>query len=212
MELLNSFTFWFFFLAAYLLGSVPWGLLFARMFTGKDIRRQGSGNIGATNVGRIAGITPGVLTLAADMAKGALPVWLAVVATRTGGNGEDLFVGLVALAAFLGHLYPCFLKFKGGKGVAVAGGCFLFVSPVAIVLAVFVFIAVAFFTKRVSAGSLAAAAILPAGIWIFHHSYILTACAGIIAVFVFFRHTENIRRMVAGIEPEFSLKKSDDGP
>ncbi len=212
MEPFNSLAFWVLFLSAYIFGSIPWGLVFTRIFIGEDIRKQGSGNIGATNVGRIAGLIPGVLTLLADMAKGALPVWLAVMTAGAGRAGDDLFIGLVALAAFFGHLYPCFLKFKGGKGVATVAGCFLVALPVALVSAVLVFAAVALLWKRVSAGSLSAALTLPPAVWCFYHSGILTVFAGIISLFIFIRHQENIRRMIAGKEPEFSLKKSNDGP
>lgn len=211
-ERFSLFVFGLLFLGAYFLGSIPWGVVFARLFSGQDIRHQGSGNIGATNVGRSIGLLPGLLTLSLDVAKGALPVFLAVVFSRNVTGGGDLFAGLVALAALMGHLYPCFLGFKGGKGVATAAGCFSVLAPMALAVSVVVFLAVAIVSRRVSAGSVGAAAALPPAVWLTGQSGIVTGCAGIAALFIIFRHRENIRRIVSGAEPEFKFKKSSNGP
>ena len=102
---------------AYLLGSIPWGLVLTRLFTSIDIRKEGSRNIGATNVRRVAGTTLGILTLAGDVLKGAVPVWLAVFLTNSNELWASFYISLVAVAAFMGHLYPIYMKFKnGGKG------------------------------------------------------------------------------------------------
>ena len=195
-------------LFAYLLGSVPWGLILSRIFAREDIRLKGSGNIGATNVTRQIGVVPGLLTLAGDILKGALPVYLALVAFGPAGGSSDLHLSAVVLAAFLGHLFPVYLKFRdGGKGVATAAGCFAVVSPAAVLAAGGVFIAMLFMARRVSVGSLSAAAFLPLAVWLSADSVIMTATAGIVALLIFIRHRDNLKRLLAGKEPEFRLKK-----
>ena len=110
---------------AYLFGSIPWGVILTRIFTPEDIRHKGSGNIGATNVTREVGVMPGILTLIGDILKGLLPVYLTLVIFDTADRVGDIYVSAVALAALLGHLYPVYLKFRGGgKGVATAAGSF----------------------------------------------------------------------------------------
>ena len=147
---------------AYLLGSIPWGLILTRLFTPLDIRQAGSGNIGATNVAREAGVTLGIITLAGDTLKGAVPVWLATSITTINDTWGAIFVAFVSLAAFMGHLYPVYMKFKtGGKGVATAAGCFAVISPLAMVVSILVFIMIACWSNRVSLASLVAAAVLP---------------------------------------------------
>ncbi len=187
---------------AYLLGSIPWGLVLTRMFTSIDIRRQGSGNIGATNVRRLAGPVLGALTLAGDALKGAIPVWLALTLTGPGDVRSESYIAVVALCAFAGHLYPVFLKFKsGGKGVATAAGCFLVISPAAGIVVILVFIMFVCWLDRVSAGSLAAAAVLPIAVWEASHSGIFTVCAVAITIFIYIRHKDNIKRLLSGTEP-----------
>ena len=200
---------WFFCLPvfAYLLGSIPWGVVFTRMFFGVDIRIKGSGNIGATNVARLAGLKLGLLTFFADTAKGALPVWIAIVMGGPSNWQDGLYPALVASAAFVGHLYPCFLRFSGGKGVATAAGCFLVLSPVAVFISAVLFLFVSVLTKRASAGSLAAAAILPLMVWMTCHNIVLTGFATAFAVLIVVRHKSNILRLFSATEPEFHLKK-----
>jgi glycerol-3-phosphate acyltransferase PlsY len=189
-------------LFAYLLGSIPWGLVITRMFTSVDIRQFGSGNIGATNVRRVAGTTLGILTLTGDTLKGAVPVWLAVTLAGSDGVWAQAYISLVALCAVGGHLYPVFLKFKGGgKGVATAGGCFLVMVPEATIIAILVFIMCVCFWNRVSVGSLAAAAALPVVVWQVTHSEIITGCAILTAAFIYIRHKDNIKRLWSGTEP-----------
>lgn len=187
---------------AYLIGSIPWGLIITRMFTSVDIRQVGSGNIGATNVRRAAGSTLGILTLVGDVLKGAVPVWLAAAIAGSGDSWSQVYISSVALCAFGGHLYPVYLKFKdGGKGVATAGGCFLVMSPTATIIAVLVFIMFVCFWNRVSVGSLAAAAVLPVAVWKSTQSKIITGCAVFIAILICIRHRDNIRRLLSGSEP-----------
>ncbi|MGW8186926.1 MAG: glycerol-3-phosphate 1-O-acyltransferase PlsY [Desulfobacterales bacterium] len=193
---------------AYLLGSVPWGVVLTRMFTSVDIRQQGSGNIGATNVRRLAGTPLGLLTLSGDLLKGAVPVYLAVNVTGLGPIQQALFVSIVALAAFAGHLFPIYLKLKGGgKGVATAAGCFLVISPMSVLAALIAFLLILGWSGRVSAGSLSAAAVLPAAVWWACQSKFFTACAVIVALLIFMRHKENIKRLLAGTEPAIGKKR-----
>lgn len=192
---------------AYLLGSIPWGLVLTRLFTSVDIRQQGSGNIGTTNVSRVAGSTLGLLTFSGDVLKGAVPVYLAFILAGINQSRGDLLISIAALAAFFGHLYPLFMKFKdGGKGVATCAGCFVVLSPLACLSALLTFIVVLFTSRRVSAGSLAAAAVLPGVVWFSTDSLPVTVSAGIMTVFIFVRHRDNIKRMISGTEPRFRDK------
>ena len=192
---------------AYVLGSIPWGVVLTRNFASVDIRRQGSGNIGATNVSRVAGSTLGLLTCAGDVLKGAAPVYLALILYGDTHHDGDLLPAVVALGAFFGHLFPLFMKFKdGGKGVATCAGCFVILSPPACLSAVLAFILVLFASKRVSAGSLAAAAVLPGAVWFSAGSLQFTVGAVVMAIFIFIRHTENIKRLISGTEPRFRDK------
>ena len=195
---------------AYLLGSISWGVVLTRTFTSVDIRRQGSGNIGATNVSRVAGSTIGLLTCAGDVLKGAAPVYLALILAGENKNTGDLLPAVVALGAFFGHLFPIFMKFKdGGKGVATCAGCFVVLSPPACLSAVLAFMIVLFASKRVSAASLAAAAVLPGAVWFSTGSLHFTAGAGAMAIFIIIRHTENIKRLISGNEPRFRDRNRD---
>lgn len=188
---------------AYMLGSIPWGIVLTRLFTSVDIRREGSGNIGATNVGRIAGPTLGVLTLIGDMLKGAIPVWIAGVLTTPNSLWGEIYISVVSLVAFSGHLYPVYMGFKkGGKGVATAAGCFAVISPVAFVVVTLVFILFVCWLNMVAVASLAAAAILPVAIWQSTGSGVLTGCAAVTAIIIYFRHKDNIKRLFKGTEPK----------
>ncbi len=189
-------------LFAYLLGSIPWGIVLTRLFTSVDIRCEGSGNIGATNVGRIAGPTLGVMTLIGDVLKGAIPVWIAVVLATPNSLWGEIYISLVVFAAFSGHLYPVYMRFKkGGKGVATAAGCFAVISPVAFMVAILVFIMFVCWLNRVAVASLATAAVLPVAVWKATGSGVLTGCAVVTAILIYIRHTDNIKRLINGMEP-----------
>lgn len=193
---------------AYLFGSIPWGVILTRIFTREDIRQKGSGNIGATNVVREAGVTPGILTLFGDIFKGAMPVYLTLVVLGPAEGPGDIYVSAVALAALLGHLYPVYLMFRdGGKGVATAAGSFAVISLPAVLAAFILFTVMLFVARRVSVGSLSGAVALPIAIWITTRSGAMTAAALVTALLLFMRHRENLKRLVAGTEPEFRLKK-----
>jgi len=183
--------------AAYLLGSIPTGLLLGKAF-GVDIRSAGSGNIGATNAYRILGKKIGIMTLAGDCLKGVIPV-LAV--KYLGGN--DGLVALTGLAAFLGHVYTVFLGFKGGKGVATALGVFLAVSPLSVLIALAVFLLVAWKWRYVSLASITAAAVIPVIVTVVERKAFFTGMAIIVAAIVVLKHRENIERLKAGTERKF---------
>jgi glycerol-3-phosphate acyltransferase PlsY len=188
-------------LFAYLLGSVPTGYILG-YFSGVDVRKEGSGNVGATNVARVAGKKLGVFTLIGDAAKGFLPVCLAQYL-----GFDATVVGLAALAAFLGHLFPVFLKFSGGKGVATALGALLALAPAATAALVLVFLAVALASRIVSLASMVAAAAAPVAVWLLDYPPAAIAVAAAMALLIIWRHHENIRRLLSGIEPKFSAKK-----
>jgi len=194
--------------AAYLLGSVPFGLLLTRRFCGVDVRRQGSGNIGATNVRRVAGSRPALMTLAADVLKGYVPVLCALCLSDAGGADSHILVSMTALAAILGHMFPVYTGFRGGgKGVATTAGCFLCMSPMSLAVAVIVFVAAVGLTNRVSVGSLFAAVVLPVAVWIITGFAVYTGCAAIIAAGIAWRHWDNIQRLITGTEPRFRVGK-----
>jgi len=192
---------------AYLLGSIPCGLLLARAFAATDVRHCGSGNIGATNVARVAGVWLGLATLTADTLKGWLPVYL-VRSFPAPAAGVETWATAAALLAFGGHLYPLYTRLRGGgKGVATGVGSFILLAPWAVVGVLAVFLVVFFIGRRVSAASLAAAAVLPAAVFLTGAADVVCTGAVIVAVFIFLRHAENIRRLRAGTEPEFRLPR-----
>jgi glycerol-3-phosphate acyltransferase PlsY len=193
---------------AYLLGSIPFGLLFTRLFGGGDVRKSGSGNIGATNVARVAGPFPALLTLVFDTAKGAVPVWLA--ARITGESAT--WMTIAALAALLGHCFPIWLKFRGGKGVATAAGAFLVLCLPALLGSIILFLLTLYFWRYVSLASIAASAAMPLLIYILwapHHAppMIVTFGALAAAMIIVYKHDANIQRLVQGEEPKFTLGK-----
>jgi acyl phosphate:glycerol-3-phosphate acyltransferase len=189
-------------LFAYFLGSVPWGLLLTKYFYSVNILEHGSGNIGATNVKRVAGSLLGVVTLVGDLLKGMIPVLIAYSILWDDGIGSQIVICLVALSSFLGHIFPLYLNFKnGGKGVATAFGCFLVMSPLACLVLLFIFVVVIFTSKRVSIGSLVAAWLLPVGVWIETNFLVFAVCAIICMIIIFLRHQDNIRRIFRGNEP-----------
>ncbi|HKV63820.1 MAG TPA: glycerol-3-phosphate 1-O-acyltransferase PlsY [Candidatus Acidoferrum sp.] len=198
-------------LAAYLLGSIPFGLLLAKLFGGADVRKAGSGNIGATNVTRVAGPFAGILTLVFDTAKGAAAVWLAARIT----NDNAIWMMLAAFAVLLGHCFPVWLKFKGGKGVATALGVFLALSPLAALSALLLFILCVTYWRFVSLGSVAAAAAMPLLIyflWAPGHAPPIIIDLGTLAIaaLVILKHGGNLQRLSQGTEPRFSFGKKKE--
>jgi acyl phosphate:glycerol-3-phosphate acyltransferase len=188
-------------LFGFFLGSIPTGVILAKVFSGVDPRKVGSGNIGATNVLRAAGKKVAVATLLGDILKGVIPVLIAEAVLDS-----YFWVGAVALAAFLGHIFSIFLKFKGGKGVATALGVFLALSPPATGLAILVFAATVAKWRYISLGSLVATAIFPVFMFLLNPHRVIVPFALIVAVLIFWRHRENIERLLAGTESKFGRK------
>lgn len=186
-------------LLGYALGSVPFGLIIGKKAGQMDIREAGSGNIGATNVGRLLGKKWGILTLFCDINKAIIPLGLALYGLRGVANME-LWVSLIALATLLGHIYPVYLNFKGGKGVATALGVFIVLIPWAALSAFPVFIAATWISGYVSVGSLTAVAAMPLLAWFFSHSKIYTLLAVAMAALIWVKHKDNIRRLLNGSE------------
>jgi acyl phosphate:glycerol-3-phosphate acyltransferase len=187
---------------SYLLGSIPTGYIVGAL-AGVDIRKVGSGNVGATNVARVVGKKRGLLTLIADVGKGFIPVF---VAGRLGFSHTA--VALVAILAFLGHLYPVFLKFQGGKGVATALGALLALAPMATVILMVVFALVVGSSRLVSLSSIVAALAAPITLWSLSYPPPVIATGVFFAVMITARHRDNIRRLFAGTEPRFGSRAS----
>jgi len=181
-------------IAAYLLGSVPSGYVLGRI-AGVDVRKAGSGNVGATNVARVAGKKHGILTLLADAAKGYIPTFVALHL----GMSLPIML-LVAIAAFLGHLYPVFLRFKGGKGVATGLGVFLALVPWITLVLVAVFAIVTLSSRFVSLGSMSAAVAAPIALWLAAYPPLMVQMGAFLAAMIILRHGSNIKRLLAGTE------------
>jgi glycerol-3-phosphate acyltransferase PlsY len=196
-------------LLAYLIGSIPFGYLIVRLHSGADIRQTGSGGTGATNVSRRAGKAAGLLTLVLDAAKGVLAVFLARLWLSPDGK-LTWPVGLAALAVIVGHVFPVWLRFRGGKGVATGAGVLLMLVPFAVVAAGILFLAVASLTRYVSLASILAAAAVPIIVWVQLEFYqtrtdgetlvAFTVCA---ALLIIFAHRSNIERLTKGTETRF---------
>lgn len=193
-------------ITAYLIGSIPTGIIVAKILGAPDPRTIGSGNIGATNVGRAGGKAAGIITLIGDVLKGFLIILLAFYIF---GNSPKE-ASIAGLAVFLGHLFPLFLKFRGGKGVATALGVFLAIGPLQATLALVLFIIIAAIFKYVSVGSIIAAASIPVFFSFFAYSQPYVPLAAIIAVFIILKHSDNIKRLIQGTENKIGRKKSDN--
>ena len=185
---------------AYVLGAIPFGFLAVKLFSGKDVREAGSGNIGATNVLRTTGRLPAVITLVLDIAKGFAAVWIAATLT----NNSPLWTSAAALAVMAGHAYPVFLRFRGGRAVASFIGAFLYLTPEAMLAALALFVLIVAGTRYISAGSIVAAGTFPLAVWLILHPPIEVVIASIIAgAFIVIRHKDNLARLHAGTENVF---------
>jgi glycerol-3-phosphate acyltransferase PlsY len=186
---------------AYLLGGIPFGFLLVKLTRGTDVRELGSGNIGATNVLRTTGRAIALATLALDIAKGFVAVWLASELT----GGEPQWTSLAALAVMAGHAFPVFLKFHGGKAVATFIGAFAFLTPLPLAAVLLLFVVTVAVTRYISAASILSAATFPFGVWMILHPPVqITAAAFIAGVFIVYRHKSNWVRLRAGTENVFS--------
>jgi len=196
---MNNTLFILIMIAIYLIAAIPTGVLLARLMGGEDVRQKGSGNIGATNVYRVAGKLAGVLTLVGDTLKGFLPL----LAFKTWLEPTPTQLGIASAVAILGHCYPVYLKFKGGKGVATALGIFLVLSPKAVFFALIVFILTVAITRYISLGSVLAALSAPLVILLLNHPQPIFLATLFIAALVIWRHNSNIRRLLDGTENRF---------
>jgi len=199
--------------AAYLLGSIPVGYLLMRIFKRQDIRAVGSGNIGATNVLRSGGKGLGAATFILDALKGALAVWLAsMIAAPVLPNVPQRNVeALAALFAVLGHMFPVWLRFRGGKGVATGFGVFLVAAPIAALAAITLFAIILALTRYVSLASILGAASFPVFAWFTVRGprpAFFIAAQIIVALLIIIKHHPNIRRLLAGNENRFGATKT----
>jgi len=202
-----------FIIGSYFIGSIPTGLLLSKA-TGVDIRKSGSGNIGATNVTRLLGKKLGGLTLVGDILKAVIPMLAAHwYFLRLGGaqnpHEVDLAVTLCGGAAFLGHMYSVYLKFRGGKGVATALGVFLVLEPLAALVSLLLFIAVVYFSGYVAVGSLLVAALMTLWVWLFKGSPNHVFLAFFIGVLIWIKHADNIKRLFEGTETNWRAWKKE---
>jgi glycerol-3-phosphate acyltransferase PlsY len=187
--------------AAYLIGSIPFALLLARRWGAEDLRRIGSGNLGAANVLRASGLTAGVLVAALDIAKGAVSV---VLAQRLGGAGPG--PAAAGVAAIVGHIYPVWLGFRGGKGVATACGVFTVLTPLAVPPALAIFLASVWVTKYISVGSVLASVVLPPVAYATGSPGPVVAAAVAVSALIVFRHRSNLARLREGTERRFGAR------
>ena len=198
-------------IAAYLLGSIPTGYLLVRLFRNEDIRSMGSGNIGATNVLRISGKGLGIATFLLDVLKGSAAVWLGGLLGAHFSPPVPLYTAqaVAALSAVLGHMFTCWLHFRGGKGVATGFGVFLVSSPWAALAAIGLFFVVLALTRYVSLGSMLGAASFPIFAWFFSGPrpplFVAVECA--VALLIILKHHQNVSRLFAGTETRIGAHK-----
>lgn len=189
---------------SYLIGSIPFGLLFSKG-SGIDIRTQGSKNIGATNVTRLLGKKVGAMTLVGDMLKGYLPMFITGMVLEH-GSGRDLVIALCGAASVLGHMFPVYLRFKGGKGVATALGAFLYLAPLAVLGCVAVFAFSVALSGFVSLGSLLGSMSMLVWLLVLQVPTWKLGLAGFIVAMIWIKHSENISRLLSGTEKSWRKK------
>ena len=193
---------------AYLIGSIPTGIVVAKILGAPDPRAVGSGNIGATNVGRAAGKAAGIITLIGDVLKGFLITLLALyILGSSSETNSPLAISIVAFSVFLGHLFPVFLKFKGGKGVATTLGVFLAIGPFQAILALILFIIIVAIFKYVSVASMIASVSIPLLLNLSPATSPYIPLAVIISVLIILKHSDNIKRLIQGTENKIGRKK-----
>ena len=197
---------------AYLLGSIPFGYLLVRIFRKQDVRATGSGNIGATNVARSGGKGLGLLTLLLDALKGYIAVLIAMHVAPDTGQGPAALAVATAVVAVIGHVFPVWLGFKGGKGIATALGVFLGLVPMVALSALGLFIVVVAVTRLVSLGSILAAVSIPifALLLVQHRSAALLVGLSVISLLTIVKHHANIGRLLHGTESRFGSRKSSE--
>lgn len=202
-------------ICSYLLGSIPFGYILVLIFHGKDVRESGSGNIGATNVAR-SSLLLGLFTLFLDAAKGCLAVALAMCIycsnssqRPTSENGIAIYAATAALVAVLGHMFPVWLKFKGGKGVATGLGSFALLAPKASLAAIGIFVVTLIIFRFVSLSSILSVASFPVVVWLLHEyrsAPLVIVLISICSFMIVLKHHGNIQRLITGTEPRFQLR------
>jgi glycerol-3-phosphate acyltransferase PlsY len=200
-------------IVAYLFGSIPFGYILVRLFKKQDIRQTGSGNIGATNVARSGAKGLGIATLVLDAAKGYAAVYAAWLMHAPMASRHSLAAAIAAIFAILGHMFPVWLKFKGGKGVATGVGVFLALAPEAVGLVLVLFIVIVWFSRYVSLGSIIATAAFPVLAWLLYRdskSPVVFLAAAIGAILIILKHHQNIRRLRTGTEHRLGEKKPNE--
>jgi glycerol-3-phosphate acyltransferase PlsY len=194
------------FIFSYLSGSLPTAYLITKLVKNVDIRKCGSGNPGATNVFRVAGTVPGIITLIIDLLKGYIPV---IIAMRF-FNSEYIWI-LAGMFALCGHIWTVFLNFKGGKGVATGTGVFLALLPVPTLITAGIFVAVFIFTRYISLSSIIGSIALPILSWLRHEPAVLSTFVTIICILIIIRHHSNIKRLLAGTELKLTKGEKTNG-
>lgn len=210
-----SFLFFFVLIISYLLGSVNFGIIISKLIHKRDIRAFGSGNAGATNVYRTFGAKSGVIVLFGDMAKGVIAILLAQLAIKYFG-AADYTLYFAGLLCVLGHMFPVFFKFKGGKGVATTTGIILFTEPLVFIIMFIVFFLIAFLFKYISLASIVAAAAYTLGVMllvcieqpVLEMLIIRIVVSFIIGSLIIFSHRENIKRIKDGTEKKFKVRRN----
>jgi glycerol-3-phosphate acyltransferase PlsY len=198
-------------LIAYLLGSIPFGLILVKVVRGQDIRLSGSGNIGATNVARSSGASLGIATLLLDALKGYAAVAVAILVARRNVMEVEMVAASAALCAILGHVFPVWLKFRGGKGVATGVGAFIGLAPRAVLVVLALFLVIVLIFRYVSLGSIVASAMFPVLAFFLYRGrssvtdFLVMAGASLLIIV---KHKANIRRLLNGTENRLQFHKS----
>jgi glycerol-3-phosphate acyltransferase PlsY len=195
-------------IGAYLLGSIPFGLVISQRVAKIDITKAGSGNIGAANVSREVGLKWGLITLMADTLKGFIPVAVSLYLLESSMEIKEALGGLVGLVALLGHQFPVYNRFRGGKGVATSLGIFLAISPISCLFSGIAFLTLVFLFRYISLGSIIGTLAMPLWLYGMGHSSILVIVSAIISLLITFQHRGNLKRLVQGNERRWQIKTS----
>jgi glycerol-3-phosphate acyltransferase PlsY len=190
-----------YFIASYLIGSFPTSVVITRLKGGIDLSKEGSGNLGATNVARVVGKKFGVITLVIDALKGFVPVFIAAKYFHF----PYILLSFIMIAPILGHCYSVYIKFKGGKGVATALGVFLAISPEAVIMAFIIFLLVVVFSRYISFASMVSAFFMPFLLFYSLKDIYVFFAAVFISILIIYKHTPNIKRLLAGNEHKIKL-------
>ncbi|HUU39748.1 MAG TPA: glycerol-3-phosphate 1-O-acyltransferase PlsY [Desulfatiglandales bacterium] len=199
---MNAHVYYFMllFIGAYLLAAIPSGLLISRKVEKLDITKAGSGNIGAANVAREVGLKWGLITLLIDILKGFVPVVAAHYLIGSSAGISEALKGIIGISALLGHQFPVYHYFKGGKGVATCLGVFLAISPISCLFSVIIFIILVYLWRYISLGSISAAVTMPLWLYIMGHSTTIIFLSMIMSFLIIFQHRANIQRLIQGTE------------